>query len=446
MLVVGVAGGYFIGGAGGGAQTITVPGPTTTITQPGGGTTTVTTTVTSPPVTTTLTTTVPGAGGGLTGTVQIGCLCPLTGVLGSYGENSESTITLAQTQVNEYLRSLGAAWQLEVVIENTNTDPTLALQKTQEFAARNIRLLVGPQSSAEVRAIKSYIDANNILTISQSSTAPGLRIAGDNVYRFVPDDTIQGPAIARVIAESGTTAIVHVWRGDAWGDGLAASSKDRLSQLGIQTVGEIRYSPEAVEFSAEASDLAAKVEAAANQYGKENVGVLLDAFAEAVVFLQASAQHQILGEVKWFGSDGTANLAELVKDPIAAAFAVKTNWINPIFGPLDSPKVTGITEYVRGDLGRTPDAYAYAAYDVVWVLALAMHQTQSTDPTVIKPAIEPVLGSYFGALGLIVLNEGGDLATSNYQLWVIREIEPGTYDWVPIGVYLSASDTVVISG
>ena len=135
----------------------------------------------------------------LTGTITIGSLLPLTGDLGSYGENSRSAIELAENDFTAYLAKMGQTWTLDIQIEDTATDPVKALEKLQELNAKGIGIIVGPQTSGETRNIKGYADSNNMLLISQSSTAPELAIAGDNVFRFVTDDTRQGPAIARAL-------------------------------------------------------------------------------------------------------------------------------------------------------------------------------------------------------------------------------------------------------
>ena len=84
-----------------------------------------------------------------------------------------------------------------------------------------IRIVLGPDSSAEVEAVKAYADENGILLISPSSTAISLAIPGDNVFRFVPDDTQQAETIATLMWEDGIRAVIPIWRGDTWGDDLA---------------------------------------------------------------------------------------------------------------------------------------------------------------------------------------------------------------------------------
>ena len=120
----------------------------------------------------------------LKGEVKIGGLFSLTGDLATYGENEYTAAQIAAKQVNLFLKAIGANWTLTIVAEDTQTKPDLALEKVESFAARGIKLLIGPLSSAEVRAIKGYCDANKILAISQSSTAPDLAIPGDYIFRL----------------------------------------------------------------------------------------------------------------------------------------------------------------------------------------------------------------------------------------------------------------------
>lgn len=91
-----------------------------------------------------------------------------------------------------------------------------------------IRIVIGPDSSAEVEAVKAYADENDILVISPSSTAISLAIPADNVFRFVPDDTHQAEAIARLMWEDRVRAVIPIWRGDTWGDDLANATKGKF--------------------------------------------------------------------------------------------------------------------------------------------------------------------------------------------------------------------------
>ncbi len=379
----------------------------------------------------------------LQGEIQIGGLLPLTGALGSYGENSNQAVMLAQSEVNAFLQKAGQSFTIKILVEDTETKPDVALQKLQSLAAKGVKLYVGPQTSGEIRQIKSYADSNKLVLVSQSSTAPDLAIPNDFVFRFCPDDTIQGPIGPRLFNSLGITHIIYVYRGDAWGDGLFRASSEEAQRLGLTVANEIRYAPEAKEFSSEAKAVDDNVKSLMEGgVTADKIGIELIAFNEAVAFVLAAKDYAELKEVKWFGSDGTAQLAELVADANAAAFSADIKWINPIFAPSTNEKYQRVTDYVKQQLGRVPDSYAYAAYDIVWGLTLALMQVQKNDGDAVRSVLADVANNYYGAVGWTKLNAAGDLASADYWLWIIAP-SAGKYEWVQAGTYSFSTGSFV---
>ncbi|MEL9996938.1 MAG: ABC transporter substrate-binding protein [Sulfolobales archaeon] len=441
LLIVGLGIGYGVGTASTPPKVITA---TTTVTAPGAATT-ATQTITQT-VTTTVTVT-PAVTAGLSGPIPIGGLWPLTGELSSFGEENKVAFELAVKEVNDWLKSMGKPWYLVPVIEDSATDPKTALDKVRIMHGRGVKVIIGPMASAEIREIKSYVDANKILVISPSSTSPALSIPGDYILRYCPDDTVQGPAIARVMFNSGVRYVVPIWRGDAWGDGLKdATVKAFLNILkkeGVEgsVVEGIRFEPGAKEFSVEVAKLADIVNGLVSKYGVDKVGVLLISFEEAVPLFVAAGKYDILGKVKWFGSDGTAQNALLVSTKESAAFSVKTKFVSTIAAPSYSPKLEHVKDYIVKTLGRTPAPYAYNTYDAVWTVAIALNIVDEYDATKIRDILPTVIENYFGASGWFKLNAAGDRAFSDYELWAIFE-KDGKYEWVLVGVWKGATDEI----
>jgi branched-chain amino acid transport system substrate-binding protein len=376
---------------------------------------------------------------GLTGEVTIGALLPLTGDLASLGENSRVALELALQEVNGYLKTVGAGFTIKLVVEDTETKPETADAKLKSLHARGITLFIGPQSSGEIRRIKGYADANKLLLVSQSSTAPDLAIPDDFVLRFCPDDTIQGPIGPRLAKALGATHIIYVWRGDAWGDGLYRTSSEEAKKLGLTIAGEIRYAPEKKEFSTEVATLADTVKKLIGQgVDSEKIFIEYIAFGEAVAFMSAAADYPDLAKVRWFGSDGTALMAEILQDPKVSKFVADTKWVNPIFAASENEKTKRVRDYVKQKLGREPDSYAYAAYDILWVYALTLLQVQKVDADLIRKVMPEVARSYYGSVGPVILNKAGDLAGADYDLWVVQKVGD-KYDWVKAGVYSFAT-------
>jgi branched-chain amino acid transport system substrate-binding protein len=236
--------------------------------------------------------------------VVLGALLPLTGALSSSGESTQAALELAVEDINEYHSSIGSKTSVRLIVEDTETDPAVALEKLQNLAGKGVKIVIGPDSSTEVEAVKAYADKNGILLVSQSSTAPSLAIPGDNVFRFCPDDTHQAEAVAMLMWADGVRVVIPLWRGDVWGDDLSKATKDSFEELGGTVIDGIRYSPTTEDFSAELGYLNSKVSQAIAQYGDvDSVGVYLLAFGEVVpIFIQAQ-NYTSIAKVKWYGSD-----------------------------------------------------------------------------------------------------------------------------------------------
>jgi len=378
----------------------------------------------------------------LTGEIKLGFLGSMTGDLASFGENELTAAQYAAQQVNAYLAAAGAEWTITIEVEDTQTDPTVCLEKVESFAARGIKLLIGPLSSGEVRNIKSYLDSNKMLTISQSSTALDLAIADDYVFRFCPNDLGQSPAIARLIYDDGKSAVIPVARNDAWGAGLRDGVRARFTDLGGLFLDGIDYTPGATEFSAEVADLNTKVGNAISTYGAANVAVLFISFEEAGPFFTEASSYPLLQTVKWYGSDGTALAGVLIDDATVAEFAIATEFPNTIFAPTHSTKWEEVRQNNLALVGREPDSYSYAVHDAVWAYALALMAVDAYDPEAIKDVLPSVTEAMFGASGWVVLDTTGDRLSSDYDIWQVVETTPGVYGWEHTGLWNFASDTL----
>ena len=144
--------------------------------------------------------------------------------------------------------------------EDTQSDPIVALEKIQSLNSKGIKFVLGPESSAEVRNIKSYADSNDMVLISPTSTSPSLAIV-DNIFRMIPDDTQQGKVQGGMLFEKeGIKAVVPIYRADVWGDGLYESTRNNFESIGGVMDDGIRYSPEVTVYSTEATLLSSLVD------------------------------------------------------------------------------------------------------------------------------------------------------------------------------------------
>jgi ABC-type branched-subunit amino acid transport system substrate-binding protein len=386
-------------------------------------------------------------------TVTIGALLPITGVSSSLGESEVAALKIATKDINEYLFKTHSSIGIKLVIEDTQSNPSVSLEKLKQLAAKGIKIVIGPATSAAVQGVKDYADKNGIILISPSSTAPSLAIAGDNLFRFVPDDRHQGEAIVKRMWDDGIRVVIPFWRTDVYGNDLATATKQSIQELGGRVADGVGYIPNTGDFAASLNrinfivwdqDLKAldsKVNQAISQYGIDKVGVYFVAFDEiAPIFIQAQ-NHPTLSKVKWYGSDGSTLNNKLIRNTEAAAFAVKTGFPTSIYAVEDDndERLKHIEAQIHEQIERTPRSYASVAYDTLWVAALAENDTKAThDINYLKNTIVKIADSYKGITGNTSLNQFGDRKYGDYDFWAVRNSE-STHDsfiWKRIGKYV----------
>jgi branched-chain amino acid transport system substrate-binding protein len=360
--------------------------------------------------------------------------------LATHGIENHEGSKFGVSEFNNYLQEIEAPWHLKMVSEDSATSPVIALEKLTVLNAKGIGIVVGPETSSNIRNMKGYSDSNNMLLISCCSSAPALAIPNDSVFRLVPDDSNQGPAIAKLIQHEGIEVLVPVWRGDTWGDGLGDAATNSFIERGGIVGEKIRYNPESPEFSASTSLLAQQVQEYVDEYGADKVGVMFLGFAEILQFTQSASQHDVLDDVRWFGPGANTKEHKLIDDPIGLEFSTNVQFTTVQFAPAENPTYDKVQAHMIETLGTDPNTFVHSSYDVVWLIGLAMLETQSSEVSVIKAAIPGIAENYQGAIGPTKLNEAGDLEQADYKVWGIRGGE-----WIELGKYTMIDDSISLN-
>nr|WP_294804242.1 penicillin-binding protein activator [uncultured Nitrososphaera sp.] len=374
----------------------------------------------------------------------VGALLPLTGTRSSYAQEYETALHIAVDDVNDKLAKSGSTSRVGLAIEDTKTDPKVALEKLKVLESKGIRIVVGPATSAEVAAVKQYADEKGILIVSMSSTAPDLSISGDNVFRLVPDDTHQAKAVARQMWDDGVKVVVPMVRADVFGNNLQKFLKQEFEKLGGKVVDGVQYDPPVGDFSSslhrinfivweqELRSLESKVKEAKQQYGSQAVGVYIVAFDEVTPILLQADRHPDLAAVRWYGSDGSAQNINVVKNTDAAAFSVKTHFINPIFGVKKDEAFQSVEGKIADRIGRTPQSYTEVTYDALWVSALTLESQKDDRGTPLRDAFIHAADSYTGATGSTELNDAGDRKSGLYDFWAVKAKDSTSFKWANV--------------
>jgi len=347
---------------------------------------------------------------------------------------------IVEKDINEYAQKMNYDVTFRYLIETSSGQAALHLEKVQAFKSMDVNIVVNSGSSGQVQATLPYVNDNNILLWSATSTSPLIAFPDDNLFRMIPTDLIQAPAIAKVLESYGIKAVVLVQRSDAYGDGIYNFFEPAFNELGGVVLERIRYQAETQEFSTYlvAMEDAAK-KAIDTTYAQEEVGVVLIGGTTSVVMVTQTEDYPIINSLPWFGSDSVALEQRYVDD--AATTSTKLKMISTLPVPGNSVKYWELAKRYKELTGLQMETLATNSYDISYVLMSTILQEQSTDADVIIPVQADFCYNYFGASGWTKLDENDDRGALDYNLYAITDVD-GVIDWRHVGVYNVISDSV----
>jgi ABC-type branched-subunit amino acid transport system substrate-binding protein len=334
------------------------------------------------------------------------------------GDESSRVAEIAVDDFNAYLENIGADWEFSISIEDAQSLSSIALDKIQAFKGSGVDLLVGVAFSSHINLAASYIDDNDMLVLSHASQAANLAI-DDSVFRLVPNDGNQAPAIVKMLEDAGIEVLVTAVRGDTWGDGLVAGVKEHFT--GTIEPG-FRYNPDVSEFSVVISVLDETIARLIEEHGADKVGVFYVGTDEFLPMMQAMRYYTNVHDVRWFSTNTQSVKTYFFEDPDAIEFAKATQFTATRSIPTDGNNIKDHIDAQYMEMyNATVSTYGYAAYDSIWLLGTAILQTQSTDTNTLTAAIPHVASHMLGASGDLTLTEYGDLATANFEVWQVGD-------------------------
>ena len=230
---------------------------------------------------------------------------------------------------------------------------------------RDARIVVGDVATA---AHLEYAEASGAVLLSCCPGAVETAVAGDGLFVLAPNALSQDAALGRLFEANSLRVVVPIWSADTHGDQVGNSAAvDFVSRGGLLGVG-LRYDADS-DTREDVSELAAEVGAIVKRYGADRVSILLIPHDDGRDIVEAAMRHDILREVRWFGSARVAESPYLAGE--ATVFADTT-----CFTAIRSMASPGtLAEYVLESIGYEGgdrESAIYAAYDAVWLAGLAL--------------------------------------------------------------------------
>lgn len=348
-------------------------------------------------------------------TVQIGYIAASTTTLETGKPHHEEIIAI---DMNNQAKLLGwGGVTFEWLCDDATGQANTHLEKVQGYKSMGVDIFEGGGWSSHAQSALSYVNTNNMLMWSTTSTSPTLAIADDNLFRMCPADSALAPALVDVMWSYGIKSVIIFQRGDSWGDGIVNLFSPAWEAKGGVIAGDVvRYAAESTDFSnylQQANNMAETAVAA--QGSNDRVGVLLLSFDEAPVILSQCNDYTAVYDCVFFGGDGTAVSQRIMDDAPEQANHMKIYSLMA-----QSPTSSKFNSLKARYFALTQQQYtAYSAYsyDVGFVLMDSILQAQSTDALDVMDLQVPIANNMYGAGGWCQMNEFGDRAAPTFDVW-----------------------------
>lgn len=368
--------------------------------------------------------------------MKVGALVSLTGPQAEQGKNIESAMKLAEEDVNAYLASINSNLSLYLQAEDTKLDPEMALEALSFLSDDGFKIVIGPQTSAEMAVVKPFADENGIVMLSPSG-ATATATANDNLIELLPSASSEATAISALLDQQGIMTVVPVYRTGGPEQALSTAIQSSVTAGGGSSHGQQGYDAATLDGNAVIASINQSIsELLALDPDSSKIAVVLTGGDEAIAILSAAQGQPLLSKVRWYLAGPIAGSPAVINDAGASSFSMTA--VTGSRYSLDrgsSARRDAVAARIKAQTGRDADAGALAAYDAVWIAART-YLTAGTgaDIEVIKVALPKEAEAYNGITGPVMLDAGGARRSNSFDFWSVQNIG-GEPRWVVVARY-----------
>lgn len=374
-------------------------------------------------------------------TIKIGVLLPFSGTLVCTGNYRKAAADLAVAEINANGQIFDK--DLEIIAEDTETDPTKAAAAAQRLVDQGVIGIIGAAaSSSTIKAAEDVTIDDKTLLIAPSSTSPMITDLTDNglVWRTAPSDVYQGKVAADyAYNDLGIVNASILYVDNAYGEGLADSFGTEYETLGGTILNSVSY-PEMDSSALAVYDFGTEVNTLFSE-SPDLIYLVTYALDGAKITLEAASHitntytPQVMGADGNYGSVFLSNAdSDFVEGMIGTAPTAPEGSIN-----YDKFAVNYKAMY---DINPPP--YTENTYDALYLMAYAMLAANSTISEDIAAELQAVSTGgeqvgvaefaeakakilngtdidYEGASGSIEWDNKGDVTNGSYLVWQVTD-------------------------
>ena len=380
-------------------------------------------------------------------------------------ESAAALTDIALTDVNDWLEANRYVFRLRAHYRDNMGSDEVSLSNVVELHDEGIDIVVGHPYSTQCEVSLDYVNGNDMLLLSSSSTSPFLEIPGDNLLRACPPDSFLGGTMAEFYKANGVKAVAFLYVDEYYLQWLVDAAVDACGEE-VAVVESISFEGGTRDFSGMLHTIDSALAEYMAAYGLsfDEVALQMLDFGEILYAVEEAdfGDYQLVDQIQWYAD---RNLEQETLMRISDQAALHKLFKSTIVADVDSLDYQSVAERYHNATGSDLSFYSAVSYDSYWMLANAIIHAGSSDAMAVKGALqelypveglpEPMTalsyaltqatgdpGPYDGISGLIGFDENGDRVGADVQLtgyaWVDQSISEELY-----GVYDESSGSVV---
>ena len=345
-------------------------------------------------------------------TIKIGVAQPLSGPIGSLGQDLLNGVNLAVAELNKagYMVD-GKRVTLEVVAVDDKSDAATGKAVAQQLVDAGVVAVIGHlNSGVSIEAAPIYA-AKGIAQLAISTNPKFTQLGFPTTLRLVGNDTLQARAIGSFAAtQLGAARYAALDDGTPYGKGLADGATEQLKSEKKEVVVRKSFDDKTVAFDGLAQELKdAKVE----------------------VIVTTLNDFQVVALMQALGKVGHTKVSVLGGDTIKTTDMTKG--MGMVEGIYATSPILEAKEFTAGkpflekyiEAFKKPPAYGgHYTYDSMYVLSAAIQKAKSADPQDITKAMHSING-YAPVIGTMTWDDKGE---QRYGAVGVYELRSGNWE------------------
>jgi len=354
-------------------------------------------------------------------TIKLGFLGAKTGSVANYGLPGEKGMKMAIDEINAQGGVLGK--QLEGIYEdNKGESSEIANIATKYITQDKVAAMVGDPCTGLTKVAADIAQKNKVVIFSAGATGAGVVEIGDYVFRNTLLDKFAAPAVVDwMINKQGWKNIAIITSlNNGYSTALTPVFKEAILAKGGKIVLEDSVNDGETDFTAQVTKL---------KNAKADVLVFTGYYTEAALIMNEVKKKGL--DIKLIGGDGLygQDLAKLGQSAVEEKVILYCGFSSD----QPSPETDKFIKAYQAKYNEDPDMFSAQYYDAVMILAKAMEEAQSADPTVFKDKLAQ-LKDYPGVSGKTTIRPDREPVKSPVCLLTIKNGKFALEDKIPVNI------------